>query len=158
MELSGDEIAGIADLFGGLTREELGQALAELAFKGGEEYDPAAFEGQVDEAIETYKLIRIVPEAVAADVQDPVFVPGPVAFPELPPAGEDLTHILDINRRDIDDSAGEIAAVETFREDVETALDAGESSRRNRLIDISYELEAWGAEDLSELRERLENA
>jgi len=49
MTATGDELAGVVDLFGALTREELSQALTELAFKQGAAVDDAA----VTDAIET---------------------------------------------------------------------------------------------------------
>lgn len=157
MDISGDELAGIADLFGGLTRAELAEACAELAYKRGEEYDPERFEPAIDEAIEGYALIRVVPEGVeGVSLEEPVYVPGPVAFPELPDGATDLVHIFDIEERDVDREAARIAAVEMFREDLAGALESGDAERQRELVDVSYELEAWGTADLADERERLD--
>lgn len=157
MDISGDELAGIADLFGGLTRTELGEACAELAFKRGEEYDPERFTPAIDAAIEAYLLIRVVPEGVeGVSLDEPVYVPGPVAFPDLPDGATDLVHIFDIDERAVDRQAARIAAVEMFREDVERALESGDDDRQRELVDVSYELEAWGTDDLAAERERLD--
>ena len=62
MNVTGDELAGVVDLFGGLTRAELGQALVELAFKRGEETVSEAFEADLDAAVDSYHLVACKPE------------------------------------------------------------------------------------------------
>jgi len=94
--MDGDELAGIADLFGGLTREELDDALDELAFKRGE--DVADGDADVEAALRDYYL-------VAVEHDDELLAPGPVAFPELPENAADLPHIMDVERRRIDREA-----------------------------------------------------
>ena len=85
-----------------------------------------------------------------------VLVAGPSAFPELPEGAEDLLHILDAEERAIDrETAGERAA-ERFRVDAAQALDDGAEDRIATLVDISYELEAWGGVDLADVRERID--
>ena len=155
MDLSGDELAGVVELFGGLTRGELGDGLAELAFKRGEEYEPDAFADDIESAVEEYYLVPLDPGDVDG-VDAPVLVAGPSAFPELPEGAEDLLHILDAEERAIDrETAGERAA-ERFRVDAAQALDDGAEDRIATLVDISYELEAWGGVDLADVRERLD--
>ena len=51
MDVSGDELAGVADLFGGLTRAELGQALVELAFRDGADRERQDFADDIDAAL-----------------------------------------------------------------------------------------------------------
>lgn len=151
MELSSDEVAGVADLFGGLTRTELKEALAELAFKNGEGYDPDQFGGAIDRAIASYRLVSV--EGV---VEEPLLVPGPVAFPDQPSGSRDLPHILDVEPRAIDrDTAGD-AAVSQFREEANEALEKDDGDRIERLLDVSYELEAWASVDVSETRNSLD--
>ena len=152
MELSADEIAGVASMFGGLTREELAAALAELAYKRDGAHDPAEFEAAIDRAVESYHL-------VAADSGDgpaePVFVPGPVAFPDPPTGAEDLPHILDVPERSVDRDVAARAAANRLLAEAATAVDNGDDSRVTELIDVSYELEAWGDVDVASARERL---
>jgi len=150
-EVSADELAGVVDLFGALTREELARALAELAYKQGYEHEPAAFDDQVAAAVESYHLVVVEPGEGA-----PLLVAGPSAFPALPADARDLPHILDAPERTVDRETTARAAVERFRADAARALDAGEDGRVQTLIDVSYEVEAWGPVDLADVRDRLE--
>jgi len=83
-------------------------------------------------------------------------VVGPAAFPELPEGATDLVHILDVDERTIDRDAASQQAVERFRADAAGAVDAGDEDRIRTLLDVSYELEAWGGVDLGDVRDRLE--
>ena len=151
MEFSSDELAGVVDLFGGLTRAELGEALAELAFKAGEEYDPDRFSGTIDDAIESYHLIPV-------GEGEPVLVAGPVAFPDQPEGSRDLPHILGVESRNIARGTAGEQAVARFREEAQSAIERDRYDRIERLLDVSYELEAWASVDVSETRERLDEA
>jgi hypothetical protein len=158
MDLTADELAGVADLFGGLTRAELGRGLAELAYKGGEDVKPAAFDDDIDAALASYHLVAVDPDAAAADVTDPLLVPGPVAFPELPPGATDLPHIMDVTERPVDSAAAAEAAQRRFQREAATAVNEDDAARIAALLDVSYELEAWGSIDLSTARARLDDA
>jgi len=154
MDVSADEIAGVVDLFGGLTRSELGRGLAELAFKQGEECVPEAFDEEIDAALSTYHL-------VAVDLEEPsdsLLVVGPVAFPELPPGATDLPHILDVDERAVDRETAATATQRRFEREAATAIDTEDQAKMAALLDASYELEAWGALDLSQARARLDDA
>lgn len=175
MDLTGDELAGVVDLFGGLTRSELSQALAELAFRQGGEYEPSAHEADIDDAIRTYHLVAVDTEAVDAEAVEnavggsttsddeaatagPLLLAGPLAFPALPPDAQDLPHILDIETRSVStDQVGEEIA-EMFREDAREAIDSGNESRIDTLLDASYELEPWAGVDLQSIRGKLAEA
>lgn len=149
---TGDELAGVVDLFGVLTRAELERALDELAFKRGEAADADAVAGAVDAAVDDYYL-------VAVDREDDVLLaPGPAAFPELPTGAEDLPHILGVPDRDVDREALVETAERRLRADAADAVDAGDADRIERLLDVSYDLETWGATDVAALRRRLEDA
>jgi len=154
MDLSGDELAGVVDLFGALTRAELGKALAELAYKQGEGYDPDRFDDDIRAAIERYHLVELDADGADLDIDEPVLAPGPGAFPALPSDGADLTHILDIETREIDRQAAGEAALDRFRADAARAVD--DDARIERLLDVSYELEAWAGVDLSAERDILD--
>jgi hypothetical protein len=158
MDLTGNDVAGVVDLFGALTRTELGEALAELAFKRGEDHDPDAFEGEIAAAERSYHLLAIAPDATEATGEDPLLVVGPAAFPELPEGATDLPHILDVTTRELDRKTATRAAEKRFREDASAAVDAGKTDRIETLLDVSYELEAWGGVDLADSRERLDSA
>ncbi len=172
MDVTGDDMAGVVDLFGALTRAELQHALAELAFKRGQEFDPDAFEDAIIHAVETYHLVPVDADAVAepfeqavtvderddqaSESSSAVLVPGPVAFPTVPDGGMDLPHILDIDQRTIDrEQAGE-SAVTRLEADISAATNEGDTERVTELVDISYELEAWASVDLSETRATME--
>lgn len=155
MDVTGDELAAVVELFGGLTRAELAAGLAELAFKQGEEYDPEAFEVVIEEAVAGYHLISLEPGDVD-DADAPVLVAGPAAFPELPEHARDLVHILDVEERAVDRETAGRRAAERFRADAAQALDAGDDGRIATLIDVSYELETWGGVDLADVRDRMD--
>jgi hypothetical protein len=154
MEFSGDELAGVVDLFGALTRTELGEALAELAFKQGDGYDPDGFESEIADAIEGYHLVEL--DAGLVDTDETLLVPGPGAFPALPAGGPDLVHILDIEQRELDRATAGEAVLDRFREDAAAAVDSGDAGRVDHLLDVSYELEAWADVDLSAERDLLD--
>ena len=154
MDVTGDELAGIVDLFDALTADELGRALVELAYRQGEELDPSAFDGDIAAALETYHLVAFEP----ADADDPWLVPGPVAFPELPENATDLPHMLDVPDRSVDRGRVGAAAEEKFRSDTAEAVADENEARIRELLDVSYELEVWGPVDLASARERLDDA
>jgi len=156
MDVTGDELAGVVDLFGGLTREELGIGLAELAFKRGEEFEPDAFTDDIDGAVESYHLIELEPTDLEAAVGSPVLVAGPAAFPELPENADDLVHILDVDPREIDRETAGRRATERFRAEAARAVDADADTQAASLVDVSYELEAWAGVDLGDVRDRLD--
>jgi hypothetical protein len=131
-----DELAGIVDLFGALSREELAEARSELAFRQGrEDPDPAA----VEAALEEYALVE----------HEGLFVAGPAAFPTLPPEASDLPYIVEVPEREVDrEELGE-HVLDRLRAAV------GEEDPE-RVRELSYDLEAWAPVDASEVRERLE--
>jgi len=153
MDVSGDELAGVVDLFDALTRPELGQALVELAFKDGEDREPADFADDIDAALASYQLV-----AEAPDDEETLLVPGPVAFPELPEHATDLPHIMDVPSRTVDRADLAEGVERRFRTDTARAVDAGDSERIEELLDVSYELELWGPVDLAAARDRLDDA
>lgn len=132
-----DELAGIVELFGALTREELAEVRSELAFRQGrEEPDPAA----VEAALEAYALVE----------HEGLLVAGPAAFPTLPPEATDLPYIVDVPDREIDrEELGE----RVHEELLAAADDEGDSGA---LRELSYDLEAWAPVDASDVRARLE--
>ncbi|MFB6309745.1 MAG: hypothetical protein ABEH64_01050 [Salinirussus sp.] len=159
--LSADELAGVVDLFGALTRAELRSAAAELAFKRSGEFDPESFGTAVDDAVRSYHLLDVPSRAVdgEATVNEDApewVIPGPAAFPELPTHGADLPHILDIGHRAVDHDVAVRHAEERFRADAAAAVDAGDGDRITTLRDVSYELETWGGLDLTAARARFE--
>jgi hypothetical protein len=153
MELSGDELAGVVDLFGALTQAELGEALAELAYKQGETYDPDGFITEIETAVDRYHLVELDAGLVT---NESVLVPGPGAFPALPPGAADLAHILGIDPRTVDRSTAGEAVLDRFRADAAAAVESGDHGRVERLLDVSYELEAWADVDLSAERDHLD--
>lgn len=127
--LTHDELAGICELFGALTREELANARSELAFRRGREPGP-------EESVE-----RAIAEYVLVEFEGFIFA-GPAAFPTLPEGANDLPHILDVTEREADrESLGEHVLKRLREEDPEIARE------------MSYDVEAWAPVDASGLRE-----
>ncbi|WP_276271148.1 DUF7109 family protein [Haloarcula litorea] len=156
MDLTRDELAGVVDVLGPVTVDEVGRACSELAFKRGEDADPGGFAGDVEDALDSYHLVRVADHE--ADTEAPLLVVGPAAFPEIPEGAADLPHILDLPERRVDREGAARAAEERFREDAVVAVRAGDDERIAALLDVSYELEAWGPVDLASVRERLDDA
>jgi hypothetical protein len=147
-----DELAGVVDLFGALTRTELSRALSELAFKQGREADESALEDAIDGAVEEYYLVEY------ERGEETLLAVGPVAFPTLPENATDLPHIMDVPGRRVDrDALGE-AVTERMLADAARAADAGDADRIARLIDVSYDIEAWAPVEVGEVRDRLDAA
>jgi hypothetical protein len=144
-----DGLAGVVDLFGALTREELERALEELAYRQG--VDPPG-SAAVETAHDRYALVvHERPDGTE------LLVPGPAAFPTLPDGAEDLPHILDVPSRAVDREAVGRTVERRFRADVARALGRGDDELVTRLLDVSYDLDAWGLE-MAALRERLDDA
>lgn len=186
MEVTADELAGVTDLFGALTPAELRQAIEELAFKRGEDAPELPIEAAVSEyrlvGIEPGREQGDEPrrggtrsEETSGDAgnegtgsggtsaeeeqrSERLLVPGPTAFPALPPGAEDLPHILEVEPRTIDRDALSERVEERFRREAARAVVAGDEGRIEALLDTSYDLEAWGAVDLADARARLDAA
>lgn len=150
MDLTGDDLAGVIDLFGALTPAELDRAIEELAFKRG----AAPPDPPVEAALADYRLV----ELERSDDAPPILAPGPTAFPTLPAGAEDLPHVLAVEPREIDRESLGAAAEERFRADAARAVLDGDSERIERLIDASYDLETWAPVDLGAVRDRLDAA
>jgi hypothetical protein len=155
LDVDPDDLAGVVDLFGALTREELDRALEELAYKQGAEPPGPAV---VELALQRYVLVAYDPEDGEGDVEaDRLLVPGPSAFPTLPEGAADLPHIMEVPTRMADREAVERAAEARFRGDVARAVADEDEVLVTRLLDVSYDLDAWGLE-MVDLRARLDDA
>ena len=155
LDVDPDDLAGVVDLFGALTREELDRALEELAYKQGTEPPGPAV---VELALQRYVLVAYDPEDGDGDVDaDRLLVPGPSAFPTLPEGAADLPHIMEVPTRMADREAVERAAEARFRGDVARAVADEDEVLVTRLLDVSYDLDAWGLE-MVDLRARLDDA
>lgn len=172
-----DELAGVVDLFGALTHEELERALDELAFKQGQGTDVEALAAAVDDAVSRYYLVEYDPEGSGGrdeprpDTPDDstLLTVGPVAFPALPPNAEDLPLILDVPDRDVNRAAvGEQVAERLAREAEAAVGDAGSeddegkpnagTDRLERLLDVAYDVEAWAPVEATAARDTLDEA
>jgi hypothetical protein len=156
--LSPDELAGVVDLFGLLTTDELRQAAEELAFRRGRDPDGSSAgtpptdgdDGGYRAAIDSYHLVSL-----ERDGEEYVAV-GPVAFPTLPPDAEDLPHILDVPERSLDRAALATDVEERLRGDAARAVAAGDDERIRHLLDVTYDLETWAAVEVDDVRDRLD--
>lgn len=145
-----DDLAGVVDLFDGLTRAELAQALVELGARRGETPDEDAIDATIREAVEEYYLVRY--EADGTDL----LVVGPTAFPSLPEHAEDLPHIMDVPHRSPDSEDLGDRVAQRLRSDADAAVAAGDVDRIETLIDVSYDVEAWAPVELGGIRDRLD--
>ncbi|QWC20513.1 hypothetical protein [Halorubrum sp. 2020YC2] len=165
-----DDLAGVVDLFGWLTRAELSRALSELAFKRRAEVDGDAIDAAIDLAVAEYALVP-APEAALsggtgadddeADDADgtasaaTALAVGPAAFPTLPEGAEDLPHILDVPDRGVDREALADAVLDRLREEAVAAIDEGDAERLEALADVTYDVEAWAPVDVDPVRTRI---
>jgi hypothetical protein len=149
MDVSPDELAGIADLFGGLTRGEFHAAVENVAARRGAAFDPAALDDRITEARADYYLLAAEHEGTT------VLVPGPAALPTLPDHAEDLPHMMDVPGRTIAPARLAEAARDRLAEDADRALADGDRDRVRFLLDVCYDAEAWGPVAVGEVRERL---
>jgi len=157
MEVTADELAGVVDVFGALTRSELADALAELAFKRADELERP--DDAIDDAVASYHLVGFQPgESGDGDDAERLLVPGPTAFPEIPEGGADLPHIMDVPERDVDREVLTAAVADRFREESVVAIRSDNPEFIDRLLDVSYELEVWGDVDVSGARDQLVEA
>ena len=155
MTTTQDELAGVLDLFGVLTRSELTAALDELAFKQGQDVDESALRSAIEAAVEEYSLVEYEP-AEGADNAEPLVAVGPTAFPSLPPNAEDLPHILDFDRRSVDRERLAEQVRQRLTAEAEAAVDADDGARAAELLDVSYDIETWASVDAGPVRSTLE--
>jgi len=141
-----DEVAGIVDLFGALPPETARTALSELAYRRGG--DPP--EGAVEDACSAFALVSFEHDG------ETLVAPGPAAFPTLPEGAEDLPHVLDAERRSVDREVIERAAVVRLRAEAACAATLGDDDRAAALVEISYDIEAWGGRELGGIRALLD--
>ncbi|MGM0397362.1 MAG: DUF7109 family protein [Halobacteriota archaeon] len=147
MHIDADELAGIVDLFGLLPRSALLDAVRELAFRRDVSFDAAETEAAIDDAVASFVLVQFEYEG------ESVLVPGPTAFPMLPEGAEDLPHILDAERRDVDRSV----LADPIRDRLtQAASQVQDPERAHELLDVTYDAEAWTDVDLTAVRDRLE--
>ena len=167
-----DDLAGVVDLFGSLTRAELSRALSELAFKQRTEIDEDAIAAAIDLAVAEYAIVPAPEAAVSAadgagggdcadgagddpDAEPTFLAVGPAAFPSLPAGAEDLPHILDVPDRAVDRKALSSAVLDRLSDDAVAAIESGDADRLAVLADVTYDIEAWAPVDAGPIRERI---
>ncbi len=162
-----DELAGIVELFGALTRAELADALSELAFKRRADVDEAAVDDAIAAATAGYVIVPAPADAVhvvGGDDSDPsnhepeadgLLAVGPAAFPTPPPNVEDLPHILDVPDRTVDRDRLAGATLDRLERDVSATVDDGNDARLEALLEVTYDIEAWAAVDATRIRDRV---
>ncbi len=147
MELSGDELAGIVDQFGALSRDTLEEAIQETAFRAGEKLQPATVDTWIEDALAAFALLEVEVDGTTR------IVPGPRAFPSVPDMATDLPHVLDVEPRSVPTAALERG----LRNRLAEAADEIESAdRAHELIDVTYDAEAWVGADFGDVRDRLQ--
>jgi hypothetical protein len=154
---SPDELAGVLELFGALAESEFRRAVNEAAFRTGRDVDDDALAARVDDATESFHVVRVEPDAVPRVVPEldgaaAAYVPGPRAWPTEPEGAADLPHILDVDPRDVNRGALAVRVRQQLRADVERAAAAGDADRLHDLVDVTYDVEAWADVDLADTR------
>lgn len=151
MDPSADELAGVADLFGALSHEEFERAFENLAARQGEPFDADELAAAIRAATDDFFLVEL-------DRDDgPIYAPGPAALPRLPDHGDDLPHMMALEGRSIDRAVVGRAVEERLRTDAAAAVSDGDRDRMLKLLDVAYEVDAWGV-DTTDLRDRLSAA
>jgi hypothetical protein len=152
MDLTGDELAGVVDLFGTLSRAELRRAWSELAFKRGDDLSTEAADAAIDDAVASYVLLSLSESETSRGETEPTdderLAVGPVAFPTLPDGAEDLPHIMDVPDREPDPERLARVVRRRFERDAEAAIEADDGARIAELLEVSYELDVWGPVDM----------
>ena len=158
MNATADELAGVVDLFGGLTPGELERALAELAFRtDGGSVDDDDLEESIEQALSAFAIVRY--DSCEKETPDEsLLVAGPTAFPSTPEYAEDLPHVLGVDRRQIDRERVGDQTKERFVAAVDDALEEDERDRIDDLLEVSYDIEAWAPVDLTDERDCLADA
>lgn len=180
--ISLDELAGIVDLFGTLTRDAVDTAIVEMAFRQGIEVESDTRQEMITTAINQYRLIiypstedemRSIqhPSEQASDINSNIdetklnrIAPGPTAFPTLPAHAEDLPRILETDGQAIDHEAATYAVINRLRDDTEQAITNNDIELMRYLRDVTYDIETWAGvatanDDLiSDVRCRLNSA
>lgn len=152
MEPTPDELAGVADLFSGLSRPEFRRAVENVAARQGTAFDPAALDERIDAARREYYLVGV------DRAGEEMFAAGPAALPTLPEHGEDLPHMMDVPERDIDPMNLAAAVEERIERDARRAIEAGDRTRLRTLLDVCYDAGSWGPVEVAALRDRLAGA
>lgn len=166
-----DELAGVVDLFGALTRSELTNALDELAFKQRRDVDESALRSEIETAIDAYSLVEYEPtdspdKSASTESENPaettgdteiLVAVGPTAFPTLPPNATDLPHILNYDRRTVDRKQLAEQVCDRLAAEADAAAEAGNAERAGQLLDVSYDIEAWVAVEIDDIQSTLES-
>ena len=154
---SPDELAGVLELFGALTESEFQRAVNEAAFRTGRDVEDDALAVRVDDATDSFHVVRVEPDAVPRvvpdlDGDDAAYVPGPRAWPTEPEGAEDLPHILDVDVRDVNRDALAVRVRRQLRAGIEQAAAAGDADGLQELLDVTYDVETWADVDLDDTR------
>lgn len=150
VKLTNDDIAGIAEMFGVISRKQLEQALIELSYRQGEELSETAAENAVQEALSSFALVAIShqPQELTA---------GPAAYPTLPVGANDLPHMLEQDRQKPDPAVVREAANQRYREAVDEAIEASDTETLQDLLQLSYDIEAWAEITVDDVRSRIQD-
>lgn len=162
--LEPDALAGIVDMFTTVTREELADATAELAFKRGESLDRDAVDRAIDDAVSEFALVSVEREGETGTDQGAQGPPtrlavGPTAFPRLPEGAADLPLILEIETdRTVDREAVAAAVEDRLRQEAASAAAEGDSDRLETLLDVCFDVDVWAGIETDDVRAEIEDA
>nr|WP_119821818.1 hypothetical protein [Halalkaliarchaeum desulfuricum] len=151
-------------MFTALTREELADAAAELAFKRGESIERDAVDRAIDDAVSEFALVSVEYEPTSDTEQETQYsqshlAVGPTAFPRLPDGAADLPHILDVEReRSIDREVVATAVEKRLRREAARAAADGDDDRLETLLDVCFDVDVWAGVDTDDVRADIERA
>ncbi|HJH31551.1 MAG TPA: hypothetical protein C5S50_05105 [Methanosarcinaceae archaeon] len=99
-----DELAGIIDALGAATMEEICLIVEELAEIRRTEDINSGYVGQLCESALGEHLIEIVSSEEVEDAgsDEPYYIPGPNAFPDIPVEFSEIIDILELSMRKVD--------------------------------------------------------
>jgi predicted transcriptional regulator len=85
-----------------------------------------------------------------------LLVVGPAALPELPEGGEDLPHLILVEKREIDMGEVEKSVRERIGREVEIVISKKDRNQMESLLDVCYDLEMWVGMGIEDIRKKLE--
>ncbi len=99
-----DELAGIIDVLGAATIEDIRLIVQELAeIRRLEEVSPADVEQLCESALGEHLIETVSSEEVeGADSDEIYYIPGPNAFPDIPYELSEIIDILELSKREVD--------------------------------------------------------
>ena len=81
---------------------------------------------------------------------------GPAALPDLPDGGEDLPHLIRVDKREIDKMRIGRDVKDKISREIEKEIHKMDKGEVEQLLDVCYDLEMWNEIDVEDVRCELE--